>query len=789
MAPSRPMTADHATLEPRAADTPGAGVALPFDHVGHRAHPLVRIDYAIRAVGHLIVAVIVATILVDRAEPLHVWATLALQGLLWPHVAYLVAGRARDSKRAEYVNLYLDAFFMGGWMAYVYFTPWAIITFLSSLLVAYLSIGGVSLAARALVPMVAGAVLVASVHGFRLEPDVTPLTIALCMLGIVAYTTTFGIASHATARRLVRSRKLSEEQRSQIGEANRQLAEFNAQLERAREAALQAQASAEAASRAKSLFLANMSHELRTPLNAIIGYSEMLREDAEDLGDARVIADLDKIAGAGKHLLGLINDVLDLSKIEAGRMDLYLESFDVATIVREVASTARTLVEKQGNAFEVHVDPGAGAMHADVTKVRQVLLNLVSNAAKFTERGAVTLEARREEDAEGEWMVFRVRDTGIGMTPEQQRLLFQVFTQADAATTRKHGGTGLGLALSRRFCRLMDGDITVASEAGVGSTFTVRLPAHISSQTRRTGTFRVVTAEMAAPAAPAPAAASDGAAAAPPAAADRPLVLVLHADPDVRDLLEGACAAHGLRALPCSSPEAAVAMARNERPAAVLLDALAPEHAGWMALATLKDDAALRDTPVVLLALSSDHRRGLALGATEHLVKPVDRERLVAVLASVGVRGTGQVLVVEDDPEMRELLARTLEREGHQVSAVGDGVAALAHVAASAPDVVLLDLVLPGMDGFEVLAALRRRPGGAGIPVVVVTAKSISEADTIGLERYAERLLQRDAAPTDELATSLVAELATMLGVTPPAAVPPLPAPPAPRREGMRADA
>ena len=390
-------------------------------------------------------------------------------------------------------------------------------------------------------------------------------------------------------------------------------------------------------------------------------------------------------------------------------------------------------------------------------------------------------------------MVFQVRDSGIGMTPEQQRLLFQVFTQADAATTRKHGGTGLGLALSRRFCRLMDGDIAVASEAGVGSTFTVRLPAHISSQTRRTGTFRVVTAEMAAPAAPAvpaPAPAAAGATpASPAAAADRPLVLVLHADPDVRDLLEGACAAHGLRALPCSSPEAAVAMARNERPAAVLLDALAPEHAGWMALATLKDDAALRDTPVVLLALSSDHRRGLALGATEHLVKPVDRERLVAVLASVGVRGTGQVLVVEDDPEMRELLVRTLEREGHQVSAVGDGVAALAQIAASSPDVVLLDLVLPGMDGFEVLAALRRRPGGASIPVVVVTAKSISEADAIGLERYAERLLQRDAAPTDELATSLVAELATMLGVTPPAEVPPLPAPPAPMREGMRADA
>ena len=236
-----------------------------------------------------------------------------------------------------------------------------------------------------------------------------------------------------------------------------------------------AQVAAEAASKAKSQFLANMSHELRTPLNAIIGYSEMLQEEADDLGTPEMKPDLQKIHGAGKHLLGLINDILDLSKIEAGKMTLYLETFAVETLLNEVAATMQPMINKNGNQLTLEVAPEIGSMRADVTKVRQALFNLLSNASKFTDKGSITLRARRQ----GADLVFDVIDSGIGMTPEQVGRLFQAFAQADASTSKKYGGTGLGLALSRKFCQLMGGDLTVASEAGKGSTFTATIPAQV----------------------------------------------------------------------------------------------------------------------------------------------------------------------------------------------------------------------------------------------------------------------------------------------------------------------
>jgi signal transduction histidine kinase len=236
----------------------------------------------------------------------------------------------------------------------------------------------------------------------------------------------------------------------------------------------------EVVSRHKSEFLANMSHELRTPLNAIIGYSEMLQEEAEDLGEEAFLPDLQKINAAGKHLLGLIDDILDLSKIEAGKMDLFLETFSVPDLVGDVAAIVRPLVEKNANTLVVECPDDLGTMHADLTKVRQALFNLLSNASKFTERGTITLTVEREPD---DWLTFAVADTGIGMTDQQIGRLFEAFSQAEASTRSQYGGTGLGLAISRQFCRLMGGDITVESTYGEGATFTVRLPVTVSEPT------------------------------------------------------------------------------------------------------------------------------------------------------------------------------------------------------------------------------------------------------------------------------------------------------------------
>jgi signal transduction histidine kinase len=262
--------------------------------------------------------------------------------------------------------------------------------------------------------------------------------------------------------------------------------ERTAELAKAVRAAQEARAAAEEANRTKSQFLANMSHELRTPLNAIIGYSEMLHEEAEDLGQADFIPDLQKIQAAGKHLLGLINDVLDISKIEAGKMDLHLETFDIIPLFQDVVTTIGPLIEQNANTLEVRCAHDLGSMRADRIKVQQSLLNLLSNACKFTEQGTITLEAMREVENDTAWMTFRVTDTGIGMTPEQMGKLFQVFSQADESTTRKYGGTGLGLSISQRFCEMMGGKITVESELGKGSAFTIRLPAEGSTGITRT---------------------------------------------------------------------------------------------------------------------------------------------------------------------------------------------------------------------------------------------------------------------------------------------------------------
>jgi PAS domain S-box-containing protein len=384
---------------------------------------------------------------------------------------------------------------------------------------------------------------------------------------------------------------------------------------RAEEATL-ARDAAERANLAKSQFLANMSHELRTPLNAIIGYSEMLEEEATDLGQEAFVSDLKRIHGAGKHLLALINDVLDLSKIEAGKMDLFLEKFDLKSMIHDVVTTVTPLVQKNGNHLDVQVSPDAGSMTADLTKMRQMLFNLLSNASKFTQNGRVGLDAARQ----GDQIVLHVRDSGIGMTPEQLGRLFEAFTQADASTTRKYGGTGLGLAITRRFARMMGGDVTAESVPGSGSTFTIRVPAVVIDPKKA--------------ASPAPAASGPSRPVAP-TAPDARAVLVIDDDPAAQELLRRTLEKDGFRVITASGGDEGLRLAREVRPHVITLDVMMPGKDGWAVLGEIKADPTLRNSPVVMVTILDSRQIAYSLGAAEHLTKPVDLNRFAEIIRRV----------------------------------------------------------------------------------------------------------------------------------------------------------
>jgi signal transduction histidine kinase/CheY-like chemotaxis protein len=368
------------------------------------------------------------------------------------------------------------------------------------------------------------------------------------------------------------------------------------------------------ASQHKSQFLANMSHELRTPLNAIIGVTEMLCEDAQDLNREDEIEPLNRVLNAGRHLLGLINDILDLSKIEAGKMEVHIEEFAVAPLIDDTVKTIETLAAKNSNRLVVDCPPTIGVIQADQTRVRQALLNLLSNANKFTERGTVTVRAERHRESGRDWITMAVDDTGIGMTPEQMGKLFQDFSQADSSTTRKYGGTGLGLAISRRFCQILGGDITVESELGRGSTFTIRLPASVAGE---------------APAAVRQASPVPTVKTGP---SNAPLILVIDDDATVRDVVGRFLEREGFSVAKADGGKEGLRLARELHPAAVTLDIMMPDLDGWTVLAAIKGDPDLVDLPIILMTIVDEKNRGYALGATDYLVKPVDRQKLIDVL-------------------------------------------------------------------------------------------------------------------------------------------------------------
>ncbi len=478
----------------------------------------------------------------------------------------------------------------------------------------------------------------------------------------------------------------------------------------AEQALAAAKLAAEEANLAKSTFLANMSHELRTPLSAIIGYSEMMLEEVEDGAEAaELAADMRKIESNARHLLGLINDVLDLSKVESGKMEVYAESFDAASMVKEVASAVQSLVAKKRNHLEVRLDPNLGGMDSDLTKIRQILLNLLSNAAKFTEDGRITLAAeRRGGEGEGR-ILFSVTDTGVGMTEEQLGRLFQRFTQADSSTTRRFGGTGLGLSLTRAFADMLDGTVSVESEPGQGTTFTVSLPdRYVAPPTVLDGSVET------------PLSADEGPA--------RDLVLVIDDDQDQRALMTRFLHREGFRARTAADGEAGLELARALKPRAILLDVMMPGTDGWSVLSALKADPELRDIPVVMVTFVEQRSLAQALGAADYVLKPVRWERFKAVMDRFRVP-EGGVLLIDDDEDTRSRIRTLLERDGWAVTEAADGREGLERFSTARPGVVLLDLSMPVMDGFAVLAGLRARPDGAEVPVVVLTAMDLTRED------------------------------------------------------------
>jgi CheY-like chemotaxis protein/nitrogen-specific signal transduction histidine kinase len=479
--------------------------------------------------------------------------------------------------------------------------------------------------------------------------------------------------------------------------------------------------SARQAALAKSAFLASVSHELRTPLNAILGYSELLLEEAQERGLSGMARDLGHIRRAGQHLLNLINQILDYARIEAGRVPLSLETFPVSALILDLAATVQPLIGQQGNTFRLHLDPEAGQMYSDPTRLRQILYNLLSNACKFTRQGHIELSVERRREEGQDWLFFAVSDTGVGIAPQHLDRIFDEFYQVKTAVRTGTAGTGLGLAITWHLCRALGGSLQASSRLGQGSTFTVHLPAQArdvpgAAPVERPGARLIPTG--------------------------RPgTVLVVDDDPEVRDVLARLLARDGLATVTACDGLEALRRAQESPPDAIILDLVMPRMDGWAVLTALKNDPRTAEVPVILIS-TADIQCASPLGAVDILPKPVDSDRLRALLRR-HLGSPPRLLVVEDEEEQRRLLSRTLRQEGWLVQTAGSAEEALAVLGRGRPDLIILDLLLPGMDGFQFLHALRSGPGGADIPVLVLTARDLSARDRRRLEGSVQKLLQK----------------------------------------------
>lgn len=499
---------------------------------------------------------------------------------------------------------------------------------------------------------------------------------------------------------------------------------------------------AEKANKTKSDFLARMSHELRTPLNAIIGYSEMLQEEAQDMGEHSFVADLSKIRSAGAHLLTLINSVLDISKIEAGRMELYPEHFTLQKLIDDTTALVSPLVSHNSNQLRIELPDNAGNMFADVVKIRQTLFNLLSNAAKFTEKGVITLSVISENREGRDWVLFRVRDSGIGMTEEQISKLFVAFAQADSSVTSKYGGTGLGLAISREFCRMMGGDIQVQSKRGEGTTFIVELPrnitqSHLASEGSQMGSVRQAKNPSS-------------------------TVLVIDDHPTACEIMQRKLGREGVQVIGATSGEEGLKLASELHPDVITLDILMAGMSGWEVLTRLKSDKELASIPVIMLTIVDEKQKGVSLGAAEYMLKPVSGTELANVVSRYlndPKRSRGGLLIADGDSVNRREAAQSLRDRGWRVREAANGREALALLKEAVPDLILLDLIMPEMDGFAFLEQLRRSPEYSSVPVIVIAPNDLTKAERAVLDRGVAHILKTNEYTIDDLAREVSAHI------------------------------
>lgn len=530
---------------------------------------------------------------------------------------------------------------------------------------------------------------------------------------------------------------------SQLGVALNNLKQFSDlkflsdQLRQRGEEISQKNQQLEEANRAKSEFLANMSHELRTPLNAIIGFSEALKDGLMGEVPENQREYIGDIYSSGEHLLSLINDILDLSKVESGKMTLDMEPFPLSGVLQNSMSMVKEKALNHGLRLTLEADADMPEIVADMRKLKQIIYNLLSNAVKFTPPGgAITLSAHRIDDA----LEIAVRDTGIGISKEDQAKLFQPFTQIDSALSRQYQGTGLGLVMVKRLAELHGGNAGLESETGKGSRFWVRIP------------WREVNAAAVNSAAPTwPRDTDKQKAAANGGLASKSVALVIEDDPASASLLTHHLEREGIRVITMDAGEQALEWLAQNRPDLITLDLMLPGMDGWEVLSRIKQIPQLATVPVVIISIVADGKRGIALGASQVLQKPVSHSDLKNALASIGILPLSsksgdvkrRVLVVDDDPNTVELMSSFLKHSGYQVSSAYSGGDGIALVRSEPPDAILLDLLMPEMSGFEVVAALRADPDTASIPIIVVTSKMITAEDRQRLNGDVQAILEK----------------------------------------------